>query len=191
VQGVNRRNAPVLAATPSGWRNARLPDQKLVLDHGDESVTVLYRPLRDGRFRFPDGTTARIHAWRDDGIDAEIGGRRVRARITRAADQIFVHGPNGNLTFTERPRFTLPGTEETAGGFVARMPGKVIDLRVAVGDRVRAGDTVVVLEAMKMEHPVRAAEDGVVTEVRVALDDQVEAGALLLVVQSDEGDREE
>jgi propionyl-CoA carboxylase alpha chain len=71
------------------------------------------------------------------------------------------------------------------------MPGKVIDLRVAVGDRVRAGDTVVVLEAMKMEHPVRAAEDGVVTEVRVALDDQVEAGALLLVVQSDEGDREE
>jgi propionyl-CoA carboxylase alpha chain len=79
----------------------------------------------------------------------------------------------------------IPGTEDTAGGFVASMPGKVIDLRVAVGDRVRAGETVLVLEAMKMEHPMRATEDGVVTEVRVAQGDQVESGTLLLVVEAD------
>jgi propionyl-CoA carboxylase alpha chain len=42
-----------------------------------------------------------------------------------------------------------------------------------------------VLEAMKMEHPMRAMEDGTVTEVRVALGDQVESGALLLVVRTD------
>ncbi|MBW2400487.1 MAG: acetyl-CoA carboxylase biotin carboxyl carrier protein subunit [Deltaproteobacteria bacterium] len=64
------------------------------------------------------------------------------------------------------------------------MPGKVIDLRVQVGESVSAGDTVLVLEAMKMEHPMRATEDGVVTEVRVSLGEQVEAGALLLVVES-------
>ena len=75
-----------------------------------------------------------------------------------------------------------------AGGFAARMPGKVIDLRVGVGDRVRAGDILIVLEAMKMEHPMRAPEDGVVTEVRVEQGEQVEAGTLLLVVDPAPGE---
>jgi len=182
VQDRNRRDAPVLAEAPSGWRNARLPDQKLVLEHGGEEVAVLYRSLRDGRFRFPDGATARIHAVGDDGIDVEIDGRRINARVTRADGQIVVQGPDGDVGFREQPRFVLPGSEQTEGGFVARMPGKVIDVRVAVGDRVAAGSIVVVLEAMKMEHPMRAAEEGVVTEVLVAEGEQVEAGALLLVV---------
>jgi len=63
------------------------------------------------------------------------------------------------------------------------MPGKVIDVRVQVGDVVQAGQTLLILEAMKMEHPMNATEDGVVTEVRVALGDQVESGAVLLVVE--------
>jgi propionyl-CoA carboxylase alpha chain len=183
VQSSNRANATVLGTPPSGWRNARLPDQKLVLDHGETSVTVLYRSLRDGSFRFGDGTIARIHAWSEDGIDVEVGGRRAPARITRTGNQLIVQGPNGDVAFTEQPRFTLPGVADTAGGFVAQMPGKVVALRVKVGDRVSAGDTLVVLEAMKMEHPMRATEDGVVTEVLVAQGEQVEAGTLLLVVE--------
>ncbi len=183
VQGANRAAAQVLAHAPSGWRNARLPDQKLVLDHGDASVTVTYRRLRDGRFRFGDGAMARIHAWDHDAIDVEIDGRRARARVTRAGDRLIVQTPRGDRVFHERPRFVIPGGEDSAGGFVAQMPGKVIALRVAVGDRITAGQTVLVLEAMKMEHPMRAAHDGIVRELRVAEGDQVESGALLLVVE--------
>ena len=168
---------------PSGWRTARLPAPIVVLEYDGESITVLYRSLRDGSFRFGDGTTARIHHWSDSGIDAEVGGRRVRALVTRSGDQLIVQGPNGDVSFTEQPRFTLPGAEEDAGGFIARMPGKDLELRVSPGDRVSAGDTVLVLEAMKMEHPMRASEDGTVSEVRVAEGDQVEAGTLLLVVE--------
>jgi len=185
VQGENRANAAVLADIPSGWRNGRLFPQKLVLDSGDTSITVLYRSLRDGRFRFDDGSCARVHRCDARGIDAEIDGRRSDARVTRAGDRLVVHGSNGDLTFVERPRFTPPGSGATEGGFVARMPGKVIDLRVKAGDRVRAGDTLLVLEAMKMEHPMRATEDGVVSEVRVHRDEQVEAGTLLVVVEPD------
>jgi propionyl-CoA carboxylase alpha chain len=183
VQGVNRRDAQVLKSVPSGWLNARLPDSQLVLEHGDENVTVLYRAQRDGRFRFPDGSSARIHEWRDDGIDAEVAGHRIRARVTRNGNQLIVQGPTGDVVFREQPRFKLPGADDSAGGFVARMPGKVIELRVQVGDSVTAGDTLIVLEAMKMEHPMRALLDGVVTEVHVAEGDQVESGTLLLVVE--------
>jgi propionyl-CoA carboxylase alpha chain len=183
IQGANRAAAITLAAAPSGWRNARLPDQKVVFRQGGSQHVVAYRTLRDGRFRFSDGKHARVHEWSEAGIDVEIDARRSWADVTRHGGSLIVHGPRGDVELEIEPRFEVPGSEDAAGGFVARMPGKVIDLRVAVGDAVHAGDTLVVLEAMKMEHPMRAPEDGVVIEVRVALGDQVEGGALLLVVE--------
>ncbi len=183
LQGKNRAEAPVLSTVPSGWRNARLPDQQVELFHGEDVLTLQYRSLRGGGFRFADGTDARVHDWQPGSIDAEIGGRRVRGRVTHAEDRLHVQGPRGDVTFLEKPRFVLPGSEAEAGGFVAKMPGKVLALQVGVGDVVREGDTVLVLEAMKMEHPMRAAEDGTVTAVHVEEGEQVEAGTLLLVVE--------
>jgi propionyl-CoA carboxylase alpha chain len=189
IRGANHRAAAVLGQTPAGWRNSRMPDQEVVLARGDSDVKVSYRTLRGGRLRFADGTHARVHAWRTGGIDAEIAGRRSRVQITRADDRLVVLGPRGDVEFDIRPRFILPGAEDaTTGGFVAKMPGKVIDLRVQAGERVSAGQTLVVLEAMKMEHPMSAAEDGVVTEVRVELGEQVESGTLLLVFEPDAAD---
>ena len=63
------------------------------------------------------------------------------------------------------------------------MPGKVIDLKVKVGSKIKEGDTLVILEAMKMEHTVKAAEDGIIDELFIADNDQVENGALLMVIK--------
>jgi biotin carboxyl carrier protein len=63
------------------------------------------------------------------------------------------------------------------------MPGKVIRVEVATGDQVRAGQVLLVLEAMKMEHALRAPHDGTVVEVDFDAGDQVEAGAILVVVE--------
>jgi propionyl-CoA carboxylase alpha chain len=183
LQGENRAAAQVLENAPSGWINGRMPEQWVVLRHGEDELRVSYQRLRDGRFRLGDGTHARIHAWSAGGIDVEVDGRRSRAAITRVGERLHVHGPHGDVDFDLQPRFEIPGAEEASGGFVARMPGKVIDLRVSVGDAVTAGQTLLVLEAMKMEHPMTASEDGVVREVRVALGEQVEGGTLLLVVE--------
>jgi propionyl-CoA carboxylase alpha chain len=160
-----------------------MPDQRAAFERAGAAIALSYRALRDGRFRFGDGRHARVHVWEPGAIDAEIEGRRIRARVTRWGDRLALAVPGGDVELAIVPRFTVPGSEDAAGGFTARMPGKVIDLRVAVGDRVVAGETLVVLEAMKMEHPMRATEDGVVREVRVAVGDQVESGALLLVVE--------
>jgi propionyl-CoA carboxylase alpha chain len=150
---------------------------------GEREIVVRYRALRDGRFRLGNGSHARIHAWSPTAIDLEIDGHRIRSRVSRAGDRFVIQGPRGDLELWLRPRFQVPGAEETSGGLVAPMPGKVIDVRVSVGDTVRAGETLVVLEAMKMEHPMTAPEDGVVAQVHVAVGEQVDNGALLLVVE--------
>ncbi len=172
----------MLGNTPSGWRNSRMPDQTITFAVGDREIRVEYQALRDDRFRLRDGRHATVHACDADAIDVEIGGRRSRSRITRGGDRLLVHSPSGDVMLTLQPRFQLPGAEDTDDGFVAPMPGRVTELRVGVGDAVRAGDTLVVLEAMKMEHPMSATEDGVVSEVRVAVGEQVESGTVLLVV---------
>ncbi len=188
LQERHRREARTLASAPSGWRNSRMPPERQVFTLGDEAIEVAYRRQRDGRFHFDDGTSAFVHACDASAIDVEVAGRRRRGRITRCADRIVVQGPGGDLELGVQPRFLPPDTGETAGGFVAPMPGKVIELRVKPGDRVAPGETLVVLEAMKMENPMTAHEAGVVSEVRVALGDQVESGAVLLVVEPDGGD---
>jgi biotin carboxyl carrier protein len=62
------------------------------------------------------------------------------------------------------------------------MPGKVVELRVAEGDVVQAGQVLMIMEAMKMEHSVTAPQDGTVAQLLVVAGDQVDADALLVVV---------
>ena len=94
-----------------------------------------------------------------------------------------MHGPWGDILFKILPRFKSIGQEAKDGGLIAPMPGKVIDLKVEVGSKINKGDTLVVLEAMKMEHTVKAIEDGVIDELFVSQNDQVENGALLMVIK--------
>ena len=63
------------------------------------------------------------------------------------------------------------------------LPGVIIDVKVNVGDTVKKGDTVVVLEAMKMENNINADRDGKVTAIQVAKGDTVADGAVLIVIE--------
>jgi propionyl-CoA carboxylase alpha chain len=184
LQGVNRAAAPVLGDLPSGWRNARMPAQEVVLAHGDDPVFVTYQSRRDGSFAVGD-STAIVHEWSADAIDVEVDGRRSRHRISHvrsaAAELLFVQTPRGTVELDVVPRFVRPGSSEATVGFVAPMPGVVLDVRCAPGDDVTAGQTLVVLEAMKMEHRMTAPADGRVAEVRVEAGQHVEHGVVLVV----------
>ena len=184
IQGQNRENAAILREIPTGWRNSRLPGQKITFNYLDQDIEITYRSNRDGSFTVNKGITAKIIEWTPSGIDIEVNNSRFFSKITRDSDSVVVHGPWGDALFKILPRFTLPGSEQQAGGLVAPMPGKVIDLKVKVGSKVKKGDTLVILEAMKMEHQVKASEDGKVTKVLIKKDDQLENGALLMVVDN-------
>jgi len=183
IQGENRNNASLLKEAPSGWRNSRLPRQKISFEYSDKEVNVTYKANRDGSFDLNENTKANILKWTTTGIDLEVNNTRFFSKVTRKKDDLVVHGPWGDALLKILPRFTLPGSELQAGGLVAPMPGKVIDLKVKVGSKVKKGDTLVILEAMKMEHQVKAIEDGKVTKVLINKDDQLENGALLMIVE--------
>lgn len=184
IQGQNRENANILKEIPTGWRNSRLPRQKINLRYMEEDLLVSYKANRDGSFDINDGTIAKVIEWTASGIDIEVNNSRFFSKVTRDSDNIVVHGPWGDALFTILPRFTLPGSEALAGGLVAPMPGKVVDLKVKTGSKVKKGDTLVILEAMKMEHQVKAPEDGKITKVLIKKDDQLENGALLMVLDN-------
>ena len=157
--------------------------QEVALRWGEVEHTVRYRAQRNGSFLVGEGSTAVVHRWSPEAIDVEVDGERATARCTLDGDQLHLSIGSSTATLTVVPRFAPPAHASVAGGFVAPMPGTVLDVRVAAGDRVTAGQTLVVLEAMKMEHHMSAPADGVVAEVRVEPGTQVANGALLLVFE--------
>jgi propionyl-CoA carboxylase alpha chain len=98
----------------------------------------------------------------------------------------YVDGPDGSSDLTLVERFKLPESQLDPGSLVATLPGTIVRVEVSVGDHVVAGDNLVAIEAMKMEHEVRAAHGGVVVSVAVAPGDQVESGRLLVVVEEEQ-----
>ena len=184
LQGENRKNTPILNGIQSGWTNSRLPKQKINFQYNSEEVSILYKSNRDGSFEINKGINAKIIEWNNSGIDIEIEDKRFFSKVTRKDKNLIVHGPWGDILFKIMPRFKSVGQEVQDGGLIAPMPGKVIDLKVKVGSKIKKGDTLVILEAMKMEHTVKATEDGVIDELFISNHDQVENGALLMVIKA-------
>ena len=185
LQGYHRSVAPVLPNIPSGWRNARLPRQRVSLRWNDETVQVTYQARRDGSFSVGSDGHALVHRWSDRDIDIEVDARRSTARVTRAGELLLVQTPRGTARFEIEPLFVVPGVETVVGGLNAPMPGAIIEVRVTLGQHVEAGETLVVMEAMKMEHVITAPSAGTVSAVLVVEAQQVDSGAALLTIDSD------
>ena len=184
IQGKNRNEAELLGDLPSGWRNSRLPKQKMNFTCGETEIPITYRSRRDGNFDLNEDSVVKIFQWNNKSISLEIDGHRISSKVTKSDDQVIVKMPWGNVSLEVVPRFVLPGSEEVIGGLIAPMPGKVVDLKVKVGDKVSKGDPVVILEAMKMEHQVNAPEAGKVKEIYIKKEQQLDNGALLMIVDS-------
>ena len=185
IQGINRVNDGVLGHLPSGWTNGRIPKQNIKFNYKEEEINVTYKANKDGSFNIHNSSNALVYEYFEDGIDIEFNGRRNFSKITTSNNKILVHMPYGDILLDIVPRFVVPGMEVQAGGLVAPMPGRVIDLKVKKGSKVKAGDTLVILEAMKMEHSIKATENGVISDLFISSNDQVENGALLMVLKSD------
>jgi propionyl-CoA carboxylase alpha chain len=176
-----RSTAPVLAGIPTGWRNNPSAPQRTAFTTGaGDRLDVAYT-LTATAVITPDRTLPTVSVTPAQ-VVLTVDGVRTGFAVSTVGDVSYVDSIHGSVTLTELPRFPEPTAAVAPGSLLAPMPGTVVRLDVGVGDRVTAGQPLLVLEAMKMEHPVTAPGDGVVTEVRVAGGSQVEADAVLAVV---------
>jgi 3-methylcrotonyl-CoA carboxylase alpha subunit len=134
-----------------------------------------------------DGHVSGVLAFREDGDALHISFAQQQARVqvfheTQGHDDVaHVFAPQGATRITVVDALAHAGEVQEAGGrLTAPMPGKVVSFAVAAGDKVKAGQPLAVMEAMKMEHTIAAPADGEVLELLYAPGDQVAEGEELL-----------
>lgn len=162
----------------AGWRNVpSQPQIKRYLMAGEEHE-ARYRHTRGGGLT-ADGVRV-VHA---DArlVVLEVDGVRRKFEVARYGDQVHVN----TTTLTALPRFPDPTTQHAPGSLLAPMPGTVVRVAegLSVGAPVRAGEPLLWLEAMKMQHKISAPATGTLTALHATLGEQVQVGALLAVVQ--------
>ncbi len=202
AQASARAATPVLRTLPSGWRNSVMPPERAGYARGADVIKVSYRRQRDGRFAVdvtapgpagaaPEGTepggaaarlTVTVYQVAGGWIDLAADGRRHRRHVFRRGDRVWVQGPDGDIALTAVPRFPAAEPEPVAGGLVAPMPGTVLAVHAQPGDTVGAGQLLMIVEAMKMEHRITAPQAGILAEIRARPGDQVSGGDLLAVI---------
>src|SRR5262249_19611602 len=196
----NRRDARVATTLPGGWRNVVSQPQLRSFTGPRGRIDVSYYWSRagitiadvatergaDAADDGEDGPSMTVAGLRADEVTLDVAGVRYRFDITRAGAEIWVGSALGSVRLTLLDRLPPPEQAEESGSLVAPMPGSVTRIAAAPGDRVVAGQLVLVLEAMKMEHQIAAPASGVLFELRVGPGAQVNAGDVLAIVTADE-----
>jgi len=191
----NRADAAVLGSIPSGWRN--LPSGYQVKTYSDDEATehlIHYRYTREGLdvVDLEGAASPRlVSSAPDEVVLADGDGVAHRFAVARYGPDVYIDSPLGPVHLVALPRFPEPGSAVDQGSLVAPMPGNVIRVGAAVGESVHAGQPLVWLEAMKMEHTITAPADGVLVELNVHTGQQVELGAILARVEAPEHGEQE
>ena len=167
-----RATAPVQRTVPAGWRNNPSQPATAAYTGPDGELTVTYRPA-----------PVTVASATPDAVVLADGGVRLAYRVHAVGETSYVDGPEWTVALSEVDPLPAPAVALPAGSLTAPMPGQVVAVRVAKGDRVTAGQQLLALEAMKMEHAVLAPADGVLAELRVTTGSQVDAGDVLAVIE--------
>ncbi|SDC37472.1 acetyl/propionyl/methylcrotonyl-CoA carboxylase subunit alpha [Nocardioides lianchengensis] len=160
---------------PVAWRNVPSQPQRTEFESG----TVEWWGGRSG-YRVDGVEVVAVAA---DRVTLGHDGLRTSYDVTVAGDRVDVDWPGGHLALRRVPRFTDPADAVASGSLLAPMPGTVVQVAVEAGQQVEAGQPVLVLEAMKMQHTVSAPHAGTVAEISVEAGSQVAAGEVLAVVE--------
>ncbi|MEV0092485.1 biotin carboxylase N-terminal domain-containing protein [Streptomyces sp. NPDC050738] len=169
-----------------GWRNLHSqPQIKRYRSEPDGTEhEVRYRHTRDGL----TAEGVRVVSAAPDRVVLEVDGIQRPFTVAAPAGSGRVHV--NATTLTPLSRFPDPASQQAPGSLLAPMPGTVVRTTdIAVGDRVTAGQPILWLEAMKMEHKITAPASGTLTALHATPGLQVEVGTLLAVVEEEAQDQ--
>lgn len=174
-----QRSARVQSRIPAAYRNVPSQPRTRAYVFGEERIEIAYSTER-GRLAVAGLDVIEVD---ERGVRLRFAGVTESYAVSVVGDEVSVDGPSGPLDLRTVPRFTDPAEAVAEGSLLAPMPAAVASVTVTRGDAVAKGQTVVVLEAMKMQHTITASTDGVVAEIDVVSGQQVEAGAVLAVIE--------
>ena len=189
LQEHNKNDNKKLHFLPRNWTNGILPKQDITFEFNDEEYKFQYEnnnnhiQIHREHFERLSTSSALIISVDEEHIHCEIDGIAIKAFITCFHDEITINSGSGDLVFKVLPKFIDPNEIIIEGSLTAPMPGKILNINVKKGSSVKAGETLLILEAMKMEHTIKATSDGQVIELYVKTGDQVESGSDLMKIE--------
>ncbi len=188
-QAKNRESAIAFAQTRSGWRNSYSIPQSVDFGSDDRVISIKYQQMRSG-FEIVNldelgFSSCQVLSCSSSSVTLEIEGITYRVSVQFHENGVYTNSTIGSFGFVELPKFPWLEDEQHPGSLISPMPGSVVRIGVSVGDHIEAGTTLLVLEAMKMEHSVEAPISGRIAEILVGVGDQVEASQLLVELEED------
>jgi len=185
IQSEKHRNENDPWSLGNGWRMNSDLVRSLRFECDGEVNDVTVRYLAQGWHITGAETEAHVQLVGDaDELSIQIGNQTVAGTVVRHGEQVhvFSQGQHVELTYVD-PLLHAGEAETEAGRLTAPMPGKIVALLVEAGQSVKKGESLLIMEAMKMEHTIAAPVDGVVKELMYLVGDQVSDGAQLLMFE--------
>ena len=176
----------------AGWRSAGSAPWQFTLKHGEQkhriNLEVQVAGSQPSLLATVGDTQVSLTLLASDGrwLTLELDGIRRRIAYQQQGEQLWLYGHYGNLELLDVTHEPAGGQNAASSGAVkAPMDGAIVDVLVSEGERVSKGQLLVVLEAMKMEHPMKAGVDGTVRRIGISKGDQVKNRQLLVEIEDD------
>jgi geranyl-CoA carboxylase alpha subunit len=177
----------------AGWRSASSAPWQFTLKHGEQKYPVILEVQSAGSqpclLATLGASQVSLKLLASDGcwLTLELDGIRRRIAYQQQGEQLWLYGHYGNLQLLDVTHAPAEGLNAASSGTVkAPMDGAIVEVLVSEGEQVSKGQLLLVLEAMKMEHPLRAGIDGSVRRIGISQGDQVTNRQVLVEIEADQ-----
>jgi geranyl-CoA carboxylase alpha subunit len=176
-----------------GWSNSAPSEWPYSIASGEQSWTLLLKEDSNTYHVRVSGqetnATLKLINNTENEIIFEHNGVRHKSAKLKKGDKVYLRIGYQDYIFDDKTHVAKSTEDGPGSGLVkASMDGAIVSVMAEVGQQVTRGQTLVILEAMKMEHPLKSDVDGTIKEVRVSQGDQVKLRQLLVEVAADDAE---
>ena len=181
ISQTNIKNKNKLRFIKYSWTNGRLPHQNISFQFENEIHQIKYSYINKESISILE-KNVEIISFDNEMLECVIDDIRSQYQIYRDEDRLFVFDSFNDIQLKVLPRFVDPNTSSIEGGLLAPMPGKISEVLIKKDQKVKAGQSLMIIEAMKMEQTIKSPNAGKISKIMVKKGQQVENGESLLVI---------
>ncbi|RCL42848.1 MAG: biotin/lipoyl-binding protein [SAR86 cluster bacterium] len=181
ISQTNIKNKNKLRFIKHSWTNGRLPHQNISFQFENEIHQIKYSYINKESISILE-KNVEIISFDNEVLECVIDDIRSQYQIYRDKDRLFVFDSFNDIQLKVLPRFVDPSTSSIEGGLLAPMPGKISEVLIKKDQKVKAGQSLMIIEAMKMEQTIKSPNAGKISKIMVKKGQQVENGESLLVI---------